>query len=476
MVLDSDDHHPMYDFTTPYDHLIPAVDDPAAQFYLEVIRVYLAMCEGVVSVRKAAEIAQRLREHPEFAKHPVDPSILPVSATLKAKLIENLETLQRYNLYSLDAIKSAYSFAFMVTDAPLRPVDLKVLQFFSENPEATNYDTAEALNIVPRTVGRSIQRLRERHGLRFSYLIDTTAFGIHSFMLFFKLTDGVRWSEVESGLADFPFTRSILRTTMSETGYASFLFPGNEKRVHAFESSINRLVGRVFEQVTLHSQIGMARTTTLSLYDGNEWAFPEQLESVLDTSVPPPRIDSNRTLWCGGPKRGLSPLDFVIASQLRIDGRASARKIRDNLRLMGIDMSAPSVAYSIRKIRERGIMLPFVAFGGVGLSTNFCFEIVCDESWKQRILGFSQLLPSSFAYLSDHGMILWIDVPGIHQVRYYKLFRSLENEDGVHFVQPIMTVGLSGSRPMDDLSRHWNASDRGWSVDPNVLDLSRYLY
>ncbi len=462
---------------TPYDELIPQVSDPAAAFYLDVIRVYLALCEGLISLEEAQRLSAILREDPEYAKHPIDPSLLPVSSALKNRLIENLQTLKRYNLYSVDAIRSAYGFSFMLTDAPMTQQDFSLLRLLADDPLIHVTKAARQLGVTNHIVSQSMRRLRERNGLRFSALVDTTAFGINSFMLFFKTQPDVDWSAVETGLAEFPFTKSILKTTMSNTGYASFLFPGGEERVRQFRRGIARLVGEVFEFATLHSQTGMMRGLNLSLYDLRSWQLPEEFEGLLDLSVPPPSDGLPKVLWCRGPRyTTLQAIDFMIVSQLRVNSRMTTTQIRERLRLMGVDIGPRPLMASLRRVRSPRLMRPFIAFGGVGLSTNFCFEIVCNSQWQKRVLSFVPLLPASLVYVSDKGLVIWMDVPSEHQTWYYRVIRSLQEQDGVDLVQPIMMVSQYGSRSMDDLTRHWRATRDGWYVDPDMLDLSRYVF
>ncbi len=462
-------------FTTPYDHLMPVIEDPAGQFYIKAMLVYLAMCDGIITPSEASEITARLKRHPEFTKVPIDPSCLPISSVIKNRLLENLETLQRYNLTTLDALRSAFSFAFVITDAPINEIDLKVLKYFAKNPTATFTQAASVLEMGPRGISHAIDRLRSRQLLRFSSLLDTSAFGINSFMLFFKLSPGVRWEQVESGLADFPFTKGLLRTTVGTAGYASFLFPGGRSRIKAFSRSIDRLRGTIFSEATLHGQVGMSRDTNLDLLNDGTWSFPSDLELLPDPDEAVPPISSPPVLWCIGPNQALTPFDFTIASLLRVNYRQNITELTEQLRTMGFRADTSMVAFSLRKIQQTGVTLPFLAFGGIGLSTNFCFEIICNKQWRDRILSFTSLLPTSITYISDAGLIVWVGTPSNHQAEYYKIFHSLELLDGVDIVNPILAVGPSGSRNMADIGRYWSSSLEHWSVDPALLDLSQYI-
>jgi hypothetical protein len=65
--------------------------------------------------------------------------------------------------------------------------------------------------------------------------------------------------------------------------------------------------------------------------------------------------------------------------------------------------------------------------------------------------------------------------PGPHQVEYYQMFRSLEQNPGVEKVQPIMTIAQSGSRSMMDLTKNLTYESGIWSTRPEDVDLTDYL-
>lgn len=462
-------------FETPYDNLMPVTDDSKGQVLIQIMRLYLALCDGILTISEVDGIMKRLSQHPWFRAHPIDVRLLPISETIKQRLLESIHTLHKYNLTTADAIQSAINFVFMDVDAPLTEIDARVLFYFSQHPTVSLSKAGRDLNYTTRTVQRAIKRLQERQFLRFSCLLDTTAFGINSFILFFKLQQGVSWDEVEYGLGEFPFTKGLLKTTMANSGYATFLFPGGQNRIHTFRKSIGHLKGHIFSTVQLHSQIGMARDTNLPLYKDGSWRFPLELRSIAEHDASELGIAAPHVLWCNGPGSRLTPLDYIVASQLRVNLRMTKKYLIEHLHRMGFQMDDAVVSSALARVRKAGVILPTIVFSGIGLSTNFCFEIVCNEYWRDRILSYTPLLPASITYLSDKGIVLWLSVPAEHHVEYYQIFQSLAAQEGVTSVTPLMAVGPSGSRSMDNIGQFISSSNDSWAVEPHSLDLSRYI-
>ena len=57
-------------FQTPFDDLIPKLDDSQAQFYLDAIRIYLGLCEGTVSMETALRAVDQLKMNSEYTAYP----------------------------------------------------------------------------------------------------------------------------------------------------------------------------------------------------------------------------------------------------------------------------------------------------------------------------------------------------------------------------------------------------------------------
>ncbi|MEE9540110.1 MAG: hypothetical protein V3V85_01295, partial [Candidatus Thorarchaeota archaeon] len=129
----------------------------------------------------------------------------------------------------------------------------------------------------------------------------------------------------------------------------------------------------------------------------------------------------------------------------------------------------------IQKLHAKRVTLPFIVYGGLGLSANFCFEILCNDKWKKQILSVLPTLANVMYYSSNKGILLWVQVPSQQQVDYYQMFRSLEKKNGVKSVQSIMTIVQKGTRTMHELVHYWDYRRNQWSVPPEELDLGAYL-
>lgn len=462
-------------FKTPFDDLLPEVDEPAAQFYLDAMRIYLGLCEGTVSMEVAIKAVDRLKENPEYSTFPINPTIVPINQQYKMKMIENLQTLSKFNLYTKSSIRSAYNFVFLIEDAPISDTDLSVLLVLSKNPRITLVSASEILNFTPRTIARSLDRLHERNGLRVSVLEDSTAFNLQSVMLFFIVQDGIEWKSIEACLQQYPFTKSILKTAMTDIGYVTFLIPNYQKFEHSFKKNLRSLTKTIFSYSSLHVQNQFGSTSNVDLFKNDIWELPTNLEYMLksDRAIDPKNIPP--ILSCSGVKPDFDKDDFIVTSQMKLDARALPGKISENLMMKGWPIDTRKVSSTQRKLQNHNLVLPFVLFGLPKLSSNFCFEIICNDEWKPRILETIGKFPWVMYYLSDRGIVVWTMTSGDHQVEYYQLFRALEQKPGVRSVQPIMTIAQQGSRSMLDLVRNLSLENGVWSANEDDIDISKYM-
>jgi len=121
-------------YTTPFDDLIPTLEDSEAQFYLDAIRIYLGLCEGTVSMEVALKAVDVLKNNPEYTAYPTNPTTIPINPRFKTKMLDNLRTLNKFNLFTKSSIKSAYNFAFLIEESPISNADLSVLFVLAKNP------------------------------------------------------------------------------------------------------------------------------------------------------------------------------------------------------------------------------------------------------------------------------------------------------------------------------------------------------
>jgi DNA-binding Lrp family transcriptional regulator len=458
--------------STPFDDLIPRSEEPGTQYYLDAMRIYLALCSGSISPEAALKAAEILRASPEYTTFPTNPAMIPISDTYRAKILENLKTLKKFNLITRDSIRSAYSFAFLTDEAPLSDTDQQALKIFSENPSASLMEAAHALNLTPRTVARSLERLRQKHSLRFTALVDFSAFNLQSIVVFFTLKEGVDWAALEQNLARYPFTKSLLKTTMTDLGYVTFLVPNFDENRALFQSSLRDVLGEFFEYASPHYQMGAGVITHLDLYREGTWELPrfspKDIRGGGDFEDPP-------LLVCRDADNELTKNDLAVATHLQIDFRAPPSKTSSSLAIRGYDIDARRVGQSEKKLENKGLFLPYTLFGGIGLSSNFCFEIVCSNEWRERIPRIVAQFPWSIFYTSNRGVIVWTKTPGSHQVDYYRMFRDLEQNPGVELVHPIMTIVQGGSRSLLDLTRTYSYEEGRWTFDVDSIDMRNYL-
>jgi DNA-binding Lrp family transcriptional regulator len=466
-------HNPV-DIETPYDDLFPESAEPSVQFYLDAMRIYLGICSGAVTMDDALKAVEILKTNPEFVAYPTNPTIIPINETFKNKVLENLKTLSKFNLLTRDSVRSAYTFAFLIEETPITKTDFDVLKVLAISPTISLVKASEVLHMAPRTVARALERLRDRHFVRYSAILDYSAFNIQSAMLFFTLREDIDWSEVEQGFLEYRFTKSVLKTTMTDLGYASFMIPNRERNLPTFHESIRAISKTYFDYSSLHYQTGSGARSNLSLFKKGTWSLAEVVESPFEETVQD--IDKLPVvLLCKGIQPEFGETELVVGSELQLNVRAPPSKISKSLSTYGRDIDARRVSQVIQKLNSRNLLLPYVAVYGLGLSSNFCFEIVCNDAWRDRILSTIVTFPWTMYYLSARGIIVWISVPGNHQVEYYQVFRALQQMSGVEVVQPIMTISQRGSRSTIDLTRNWEYNDGIWTVKPDDVDLRHSL-
>jgi len=462
-------------FTTPFDDLIPKLEDTQAQFYLDAIRIYLGLCEGTITMEVALKAVDLLKENPEYTAYPTNPTMISINPRFKMKMLDNLRTLNKFNLFTKSSIKSAYNFAFLIEESPVNSADLSVLSVLSRDPTISLVNASKLLDVAPRTIARSLERLQMRNQLRVPSFVDFTAFNLKSAMLFFTVQEGLDWDDIERAFLQYPFTKSILKTTMTDVGYVTFLFPNYEDTKQTFHRSIKSISKTIFDYSSLHFQTGSGAISNVDLFNNDRWDLPLHLEDMLKDDREPEIENFPPILDCSGAKHDLKSHDYIIASQIQLDARAAPSKISESLSAKGFDYDAKIVSTVSRKLQNRNLLLHYLVFAIPGLTSNFCFEIVCNKEFVSRILETISRFPWTIYYLSSRGIVVWTMTPGEHQVEYYQLFRALEQKPGVQSVNPIMTISYRGSKSMLDLTRNMNYQNGKWSVTPEDIEIDPYM-
>lgn len=454
---------------TPYDDLFPSVQEPSAKFYLDAMRIYLGLYCGTLSIEDAQIAMETLKKNPEYKRSPTNPILLPLQESYKDKILENLKTLTKFNLLTADSIRSAYSFAFLMDIVPISEQDHQVITYISRNPVESARKIASDLGLATRTISRTIDRIRVSHRLRFNSLMDYSVFGLQTVLVFFTPRMDIEWSTVEEALYTYPLTKVLLKTTMTDLGYFSIVLPSTESSLSELKSSIDQLSKTIFGYTSVHFQVGTGTTMNLSLYHLGEWTYPKDLTLKEKTIVEP------EILWNKGFTPGFTDIDFMVGSQLKLDNRSTPRKISQALQAQGHDLTPKQVSLSWKKLDKSKIFSHYISLAGMGLSANFCFEIVCNDVWKKKILNILPLLPITIFNITSRGIIVWIQVPSTHQVDYYKFFRSFEEYEGVKSVLPIMTIMQKSSRSVSELIQYWKFSNNRWVLKPDVPNLLDYV-
>ena len=459
---------------TPFDDMIPEVNEPSARFYLDAMRIYLALSTGTISFEEGIEAAKDLKKNPEFARSPTNPIHMPINEYYKSKIIDNLKTLKKFNLLTRDSIRSAYSFVFVSQVVPINDLDLSVLGHLAQWPRDSITAIAGALHIVPRTVTRSIGRLKERHMLRSHAHLDNTPWGINTTIVFFTPCEDIEWEEIEDRLLYYPYLKAILKTAMTDLGYVSFIVPGYMKNHQTLANSIKSLSGSVFDYVSIHEEIAVGANRNLSLYKDGQWLFPESAKLLLeDESHTLPEANS-RMLPCAGFNKSLTPIDYRIGLAGKFGSRATPSELVSALTDQGVEVDVKRVSVTLKKLYDKGLMKPYLVYA-LGLSSDFCFEIVCNTEWRDRIAAILPLLPYTMFFMSSRGIIVWASVPGSQQVEYYQMFRLLEDHPGVKSVKSIMTITMKGSRLISDLIGSWRYTKNGYTAPSEDFNLASFL-
>jgi hypothetical protein len=461
--------------SSPYDHVIPVVDEPAALFYTDAIRIYFALCSGTVTFDEAYKATEELKKYPEYALQSLDPMYIPLRKETMTKIISNLETANKYNLISSDSIRTACTFALLHEDAPLTESDVKVLKYIGVHVLDTFSNIANTLSMAPQTVSSSVDRITHRIGTRFVSMMDTTAFGAKRVMLFFQLRENVDWQQVSKGLITFPFTKSILKTENSPTGYVVFIVPNYKKALPILRTSIHSLKPNIFENYSIHEERWAGAHANLSLLTLEQWDYPKDITKPLLTG----QISSTKPscyVECQDGIDGLSEIDFVVGNELVLNARGIPTTIKKELDRKGWEYDKGKISRSMQRLQKYELVKPRVSLNGVGLTTNLCIEIACKPQIINKIVSVFCMTPSSVFFGSDKGLVVWLKVPSKDQFEYCKILELLETQKDVESINPIMTIGQRGTRDTLDLVRYWEFRENGWWVPRQQVNLTEYIY
>ena len=88
---------------------------------------------------------------------------------------------------------------------------------------------------------------------------------------------------------------------------------------------------------------------------------------------------------------------------------------------------------------------------------------------------FLRSLPEALYYISDRGILLWIEVYHEYIIEYSKYIATLRELDGVISVQAILFDEYRGSRSPIDIFGKLEYRKDGFANSSTDVDLTRYL-
>ena len=460
---------------TPYDEILQS-PSRQVQHYLDLIRVRIALSSGLLSPRDAYAAVRIIENQPEGVMAATGRYIAPWSQEIIERLIDNIAFLRKGDVLTS---KNVYAAIVQGTEEykPQQPPTgwvAEVFRYFVHHPLASFSDAARALGKHRSTVKSGYQVLRERHSILALGLNECLAYGIRIYSLFFEPNVGESWDDIQERLISFPFTKTLNKAALGNLGYVSFTIPNSRQNNILFRASVKKVSERFFDYASLHTQSAMFKYAVPSMLINGRWTMPEVFEtSKLEepTKHIPVITAPKPNNW--GVK--FTTDDFIIAELFSTNMRQSAAELQTALKGHGYEFTKKQIAYRISKVLDSGVLDAWTFYARVGFQHHMFVEIVCNESWQEKLLKILKGFPDVFILHTDRGLILWLESTMEYLVQYSKFLCGLSAVNGIESVKPILESGRAGGKMFINMYEELEFGKHGFSESSDDVDLAAYV-
>ncbi len=384
-------------------------------------------------------------------------------------LVRRLRVILRFNITSSEKVTRDLLYGLVSKEVePLSGRQIKLLSSLYLDPNISPKILARNLNVSIPTIRKETNTLREKVGLRFTYITDWRRFKLRHFGVFFIARDVEASRKLESIFKNNMGTYRT--TTVFDTtylrGFAGFRIPDQVRPIRLFREQLRVLEEEYMSLVQIHD----VTENYLSIcfdhfdYDSGTWMIESDVSTIG-------LLKFVRDNWGVLPKpRGMryteegpfDQLDYYLATFLVGDGQSRMKSIQNRLAAYGIE--APRTTVSTRKTRmlKEGSLLPCILFFSPNLPFFLTFAFTCDRSVAKEISVAVAQMPISFASISDIGCVVNVYAP-VRSVGPILNLLSLTREDPrVENVWQMQQYTNLGSVDPANIGHKWNGSYWEW--------------
>lgn len=462
--------------TTQYDEFLES-ENPRVQYYLDLIKIRIALSAGSIPLREAFSAVKLLEEDPEFV---VGNTFGPLpeiwSSEIIDKLIDNIKILQKARVIEASNAYAAFINSLKSASPQVAPEGFqgKVFSYFIYNPLATYTQAGLDLQCHRSTAKSGFEKVNKQWRIMALSLLNGCAFGIKGFTLFFEMQDQKEWESIRNPLLTFPFTKTLHRGVTSPFGFVSFSIPGSKRNQANFRSSLEKVARRYFDYSSLHLSQGLGRIVNPDLLNDGIWDLPECIVSS-EIRGPVQNKPAMSSIACPGYLSELTKDDFITSEIVSYHLRKSNSELADIVKSRGYDCKPNQITYRIQKMMRLGVMTPWLWFSGVGLHYSFTIEIISNHQARQKIFEAVSGFPEVFTTPTDRGAIIWLEIPKFHLKNYYDYLSLLSKLPGVESIKPILATERSAGKNYIDIYENLEFGDDGFCNASNDMDISSYL-
>jgi hypothetical protein len=464
------------DVVTPYEELLKS-DNPRVQYYLDLIKIRIALSAGSIPLSDAYAAVKLLEEDPEFV---VGNTFGPLpeiwTSEIIDKIIDNIKILQKARVIEASNAYAAFINSLKSASPQVAPRGFleKIFSYFVYNPLATYTQAGQDLQCHRSTAKSGFENVNKLHRIMALSLLNGCHFGIKGFTLFFEMNDQKEWETIREPLLSFPFTKTLHRGVTSPFGFVSFAIPGSDRNQAELRRSLEKITRRYFDYSSLHLSQGLDRIVNPGLLNDGNWELPECLISG-EIRGPVKHKSAISSIGCPSYLSELTKDDFITSEIVSYHLRKPNSELAEIMTSRGYEVKANQIAYRIRKMMQLGVMSPWLWFSGAGLHYSFTIELVSNKEARQKIFEAVSGFPEVFTTPTDRGAIIWLEIPKFHLKNYYDYLSLLSKLPGVERIRPILATERSAGKNYIDIYENLEFGDDGFCNASNDMDINSYI-
>ncbi len=381
-----------------------------------------------------------------------------------------LDIIDRYKIADAQRIIN------IIVSARLAPtkekITLRRIQLLLElhrNPHLHQYQLAESVSASQRIVSKELNILRRDFAFRILNHIDPHRFKLAQQMVVFRTKSLEASEQLEQY---YQRNRPTFLHTWSfdqdyRHGYLTYYVPDQPRGHRVFEERIRQIGDNFFEEYYLLRLTGIQVNISFDGYDpkANTWKLNinSVSEDILHFIQKQCECKPQQVRGMYANPIHFDQVDYLLGqTSFAATGTRSYEFKRGVLRQFGFELSNKAIWKREKRLQKVGVFLPAVYFEIPEFEELVMLVIECSTKAREVVKQIISVLPYSFTYPIDMGLVVFFQRPSFCSAITGQLVSTINTQPEISNVDVLRLEATIGSSMVLNAADRWDASRQRW--------------